>query len=100
MLDITLNAPQLFALKGETALVTGAGSGIGQRIAIGLAQCGADVALVDRRTDGGLADTAAEIAKTGRRSISVAVDVTDAAAIAEAVLRPNMHCFAVKSAEH
>ncbi|MCB1332808.1 MAG: SDR family oxidoreductase [Roseivivax sp.] len=87
MLDITLNAPQLFALKGETALVTGAGSGIGQRIAIGLAQCGADVALVDRRTDGGLADTAAEIAKTGRRSISVAVDVTDAAAIADAVAR-------------
>jgi len=27
-------------------------------------------------------------------------DAADAAAIAEAVLRPNMHCVAVKSAEH
>ena len=47
MSDITLNAPKLFDLSGNVAFVTGAGSGIGQRIAIGLAQCGADVALLD-----------------------------------------------------
>lgn len=81
------NAPGLFDLSGNVALVTGAGSGIGQRIAVGLAQCGADVALLDRRTDGGLADTAAEIAETGRRSLSLAVDVTDAEALADAVAR-------------
>lgn len=81
------DARALFDLGGNVALVTGAGSGIGQRIAVGLAQCGADVALLDRRSDGGLADTAAEIAATGRRSLSLAVDVTDAGALAEAVAR-------------
>lgn len=87
MSDITLNAPKLFDLSGNVALVTGAGSGIGQRIAVGLAQCGADVALLDRRTDEGLADTARFIAATGRRSIRIAADVTQSTALSEAVAR-------------
>lgn len=87
MTDTPLNAPKLFDLSGHVALVTGAGSGIGQRIAIGLAQCGADVALLDRRADSGLADTAAVIATTGRRSVQIAADVTSGAALAEAVSR-------------
>lgn len=87
MQTITLNAPQLFDLSGQVALVTGAGSGIGQRIAMGLAQCGADVALLDRRTDDGLAQTAAFIAAAGRRSIEIAADVTEGPAMAEAVAR-------------
>ena len=37
------NPSFLFDVAGKVALVTGAGSGIGQRIALGLAQCGADV---------------------------------------------------------
>ena len=86
-MDITLNTPKLFDLAGEVALVTGAGSGIGQRIAIGLAQCGADVTLLDRRTDDGLAETAAAIAKAGRKCLSLAADVTSAAALADAVSR-------------
>ncbi len=85
MTDMSLNAPALFDLSGRTAMVTGAGSGIGQRIAIGLAQCGADVSLLDRRTDSGLEDTAAEIAKTGRASLQIATDVTSSTAMAEAV---------------
>jgi len=87
MSDMTLNAPKLFDLSGNVALVTGAGSGIGQRIAIGLAQCGADVALLDRRTDDGLATTARYVAAAGRRSIEIAADVTEAAALNEAVAR-------------
>ena len=87
MQDIELNAPRLFDLAGHVALVTGAGSGIGQRIAMGLAQCGADVALLDRRADDGLARTAEFIAAAGRRSISVAADVTDGTALDEAVAR-------------
>ncbi|MDB3892438.1 SDR family NAD(P)-dependent oxidoreductase, partial [Alphaproteobacteria bacterium] len=75
----------MFDLSGRVALVTGAGSGIGQRIAMGLAQCGADVALLDRRTDDGLAQTADFIAKAGRKSIQIASDVTSGAALAEAV---------------
>jgi NAD(P)-dependent dehydrogenase (short-subunit alcohol dehydrogenase family) len=87
MSNITLNAPKLFDLSGQVALVTGAGSGIGQRIAMGLAQCGADVALLDRRTDDGLAQTAAFIEAAGRRSLSIAADVTKSEALTEAVAR-------------
>lgn len=36
----------LFSLEGQTALVTGATRGIGQSVAIALAEAGADVLLV------------------------------------------------------
>jgi NAD(P)-dependent dehydrogenase (short-subunit alcohol dehydrogenase family) len=85
MTAITLNAPKLFDLSGQVALVTGAGSGIGQRIAMGLAQCGADVALLDRRTDDGLAQTAAFIAQAGRRSVRITADVTSGESLNAAV---------------
>lgn len=87
MPEMTLNAPALFDLSHRIALVTGAGSGIGQRIALGLAQCGADVACVDRRTDGGLDDTVAMIAEAGRKAIAIAADVTERAAMDAAVAR-------------
>ncbi|MCB2010132.1 MAG: SDR family oxidoreductase [Geminicoccaceae bacterium] len=87
MADKPLNAPAMFDLSGRVALVTGAGSGIGQRIALGLAQCGADVACVDRRTDGGLAETVGMIDGAGRKAIAIAADVTDRAALDEAVAR-------------
>ncbi len=87
MAQSDLNAPALFDLSQRVALVTGAGSGIGQRIAIGLAQSGADVALLDRRTDSGLHDTADAIAATGQRSIQIATDVTSGVAMAEAVAK-------------
>ncbi|MFB2602411.1 SDR family NAD(P)-dependent oxidoreductase, partial [Rhizobium phaseoli] len=87
MSDITLNAPKLFDLSGQVAIVTGAGSGIGQRIAIGLAQCGADVALLDRRTDDGQAKTSEYIRAAGRRSIEIAADVTNKSSLADAVAR-------------
>ena len=87
MSEFSLNAPALFDLSARTALVTGAGSGIGQRIAIGLAQCGADVALVDHRTDNSLDETAKLIARTGRKSLQIAADVTSSDAMADAVAR-------------
>ncbi|KAI0172975.1 NAD(P)-binding protein [Hypoxylon sp. FL1284] len=40
----------LFSLKGETALITGGTRGIGQSVAIGLAEAGADIILVQRST--------------------------------------------------
>ncbi len=85
MADVTLNAPKLFDLAGRVALVTGAGSGIGQRIALGLAQCGADVACLDRRTDGGLDQTRAMIGAAGRRALTLAADVTSKTALMAAV---------------
>jgi len=87
MTATALNAPALFDLSGRTALVTGAGSGIGQRIALGLAQCGARVACLDRRTDGGLADTASMIEDAGSKAITIAADVTDRGALDAAVAK-------------
>ena len=84
-METKLNAPALFNLSGRVALVTGAGSGIGQRIAIGLAQCGADVALLDRREDDGLHDTVVAIAALGRESIKIQADVTSGEALTKAV---------------
>jgi len=87
MTATSLNAPALFDLSGRIALVTGAGSGIGQRIALGLAQCGAGVACLDRRTDGGLADTASMIESAGAKAIIIAADVTDRGALDAAVAK-------------
>lgn len=87
MVEITLNAPRLFDLSGRVAFVTGAGSGIGQRIALGFAQCGADVACLDRREDGGLSETVGLIEKAGRKAIAIAADVTSRSALDEAVAR-------------
>ncbi|MDP6402036.1 MAG: SDR family NAD(P)-dependent oxidoreductase [SAR202 cluster bacterium] len=71
-------------LMGKTALVTGAGSGIGRGIAIILAEQGASVAVTDLDLDGaeGVAD---EIAGTGK--IALHLDVTDRNSIEQAVRR-------------
>jgi NAD(P)-dependent dehydrogenase (short-subunit alcohol dehydrogenase family) len=74
-----------FSLTNEIAIVTGAGSGIGQGIAIGLAEAGADVALFDLPGNQGLDDTARAIAETGRRSIKLTGTVADIYALTNAV---------------
>jgi glucose 1-dehydrogenase len=63
-------------LTGQPALVTGANSGIGRAIALGLARAGADVA-VNYVTDPAAADEVAhEIAALGRRAVTVKADVS------------------------
>lgn len=84
---MTQSAPRLFDLSGRVALVTGGGSGIGQAIARGLAQCGARVACVDRREDGGLEDTVRTIADDGGEAIAIVADVTRRADLDDAVAR-------------
>lgn len=68
--------PGLFDLSGKTALVTGAASGLGRAIAIGLAVHGADVVTADLNVSGAEA-TSKVISDLGRRTATVSVDVTD-----------------------
>ena len=68
------------SLKGKVALVTGAASGIGKRIAEVFAEAGADVVIADLKQDAAQA-TADEIASKGVRTLAVAMDVTDEAAV-------------------
>ena len=75
----------LFDLSGRVAIVTGAGSGIGQRIALGLAEFGADIACLDRRSDTGLNDVAEMIRNAGRKAVTICADVTDREALRHAV---------------
>jgi len=65
----------LFDLSGRVAVVTGAASGLGQAMAVGLAQQGAEVACADVNDDG-LAETVSQIAALPRRAIAVHCDVS------------------------
>ena len=67
-------------LKGQTAVVTGAASGIGRAISIALAQRGCDVALIDLN-EAGLAETAALLTPFNIRTTSHRTDMGDAQAI-------------------
>ena len=62
-----------FDLSGKRALVTGANTGIGQAIAVALAEAGADVAVAGRSEP---AKTLALIAATGRRSVNIKADLS------------------------
>jgi 7-alpha-hydroxysteroid dehydrogenase len=65
-----------FALDGGVAVVTGAGRGIGEGIAIGLAEAGCDVVLTARRTHE-IEAVAATVRELGRRAVAIAGDITD-----------------------
>src|SRR3954471_13938768 len=73
-----------FRLDDQVALVTGASSGIGQAIAVGLAEAGAAVGCLDR---GDVTETVAAVGAAGGRACALTADVTDAAALDAAVGR-------------
>jgi 2-dehydro-3-deoxy-D-gluconate 5-dehydrogenase len=77
---------RLFDLSGKVAVVTGGNGGIGLGMARGLAEAGADIAIVGRNEAKSSA-AVAELRQCGVKAISVVADVTDKAAVADMVAR-------------
>ena len=82
----TTNDIKPFDLSGKVAIVTGGNGGIGLGMARGLAEAGADIAVVGRNEAKSLA-AAAELSQHGVKAIAVTTDVTDQAAVAAMVAR-------------
>jgi len=71
-------------LDGLTAVVSGAGRGLGRGAALSLADAGAEVVLVSR-TEPELDSVAEEIVKAGGRASPLVCDVTDTAQVREKI---------------
>lgn len=75
-----------FRLDGKVAVVTGGGRGIGRGIALGMAECGADVVVIARRQDD-VDAVAKEIESRGQKGLGISADVMDWDAIPAALDR-------------
>ena len=78
-----MDAAELFKLDGRKALVTGAGRGIGRELAISLAQCGCDIAILEKNISDAR-NVVAEIKNLGRKAVAFKVDVTKKADVEKA----------------
>jgi NAD(P)-dependent dehydrogenase (short-subunit alcohol dehydrogenase family) len=67
---------KLFDLSGRVALITGAGTGLGEMIALGFAEHGADIAAADINLQTAQS-TASRVEFLGRQSIPIQVDVAE-----------------------
>ncbi len=74
----------LFDLTGKVALVVGGAGGIGRALALGLADCGADVIVASRKLEH-LEPVAKEIKAKGRKALAVTVDVVQEQSVADMV---------------
>ena len=81
----SLMATPSFRLDDTPAMVTGAGSGIGARVAQGLAEFGASVGCVDVNSDG-LSETVRMIEQAGGRAVAIKTDVTSPQELIETVI--------------
>ncbi|HEY5742982.1 MAG TPA: SDR family oxidoreductase [Terrimicrobiaceae bacterium] len=77
----------LFSLEGKIAFVTGGGSGIGQRLAVGLAEAGASVGCFDLPSSAGLNETIKRIEGAGGRGLALTGDVTKSEDLAAAIAK-------------
>src|SRR5436309_15506291 len=79
---------ELLNLDGRVSIVTGGATGIGFRMALGLAEAGSSVVIASRKLEA-CEQAAHEIEKTGVQALAVACDVTKAdqvSAMKDAVL--------------
>ncbi|MBI0575886.1 SDR family oxidoreductase [Neobacillus cucumis] len=75
---------QLFDLTGQTAIVTGGGSGLGRVMALALAEAGANVVVCSRRKEV-CDDVVKEIETLGGQAFALALDVTNPESVVQGV---------------
>lgn len=71
-IEVTMSQPPSFSLAGKVALVTGVNTGLGQGIAVALAQAGADIVGVARSST---SDTERGVVAAGRKFHSLYADL-------------------------
>ncbi|WP_010530148.1 SDR family oxidoreductase [Lentibacillus jeotgali] len=71
-----MHVKDLFDLTGKTAIVTGGGRGLGQQIAEGLAEAGANLVVCSRKTEN-CKEVSEELKKRGAASLALACNVTN-----------------------
>jgi NAD(P)-dependent dehydrogenase (short-subunit alcohol dehydrogenase family) len=85
------NLRKLFDLSGRAALITGAGAGFGEVIAVGFAEYGCDVAVADLNLEAAQR-TAEKVTACGRRSVALRCDVGSSGEI-EAMVDKTVRVF-------
>lgn len=83
-MSLSLSLTNRFSLSERTAIVTGAASGLGLAIARGFAEADAHVVLADLN-EAGATEAAERLNREGRRAFAIRIDVSNRAAVQEAV---------------
>jgi NAD(P)-dependent dehydrogenase (short-subunit alcohol dehydrogenase family) len=82
----------LFKLDGRVALITGGSQGLGFVMAQALAEAGANIVVTSRQTEKAQKSAATVAEATGRRTLGLTVDVTDAQQI-ETMVQSTIQTF-------
>jgi 7-alpha-hydroxysteroid dehydrogenase len=69
-----------FKLDGQVTVVTGGGRGIGEGIALGMAEAGSDIVIAARRTEE-IEAVAAKVEALGRKALAITTDMMDVAQV-------------------
>lgn len=71
-----MHVKELFDLTGKTAIVTGGGRGLGQQIAEGFAEAGANIVVCSRKEEN-CKEVSEELIEAGTKSLAIQCDVTN-----------------------